>query len=302
MKVMSPARVVFAAIATRNAATLSVVSTPRVFFLAALVAAVLAAVFLRGLKQRNPARDSSTPGRTPLPPLTSANGMNATCEVHFRDSRPPHEIQFALERALTLLLSPTVEGDTLVFRAASKVNGAPHEFTLRFEAALPAHNAYSFRAAVSLDGVAAADRDSRAKSLASWFGVWTGGFGPAEATPPGASSRDHYRALTGRALNAEAHLTTVATVQQAILAGLRAGATYSTAHKEGGTVIRYSWGHFQRADFGESSDSERFISEAAFLAFLRKFYDWETSRHIYPEKVPELVAWKLMLRLLQPKP
>lgn len=39
--------------------------------------------------------------------------------------------------------------------------------------------------------------------------------------------------------------------------------------------------------------------EAEFLEALRKFYDWETSKNVYPEKVSDLVAWKLMLRLLR---
>jgi len=42
-----------------------------------------------------------------------------------------------------------------------------------------------------------------------------------------------------------------------------------------------------------------FSSEAEFLEALRKFYDWETSKNVYPEKVSEFVAWRLMLRLLR---
>ena len=32
--------------------------------------------------------------------------------------------------------------------------------------------------------------------------------------------------------------------------------------------------------------------------FLRQYYDYETSKNIYPEKASDLVAWKLILRLL----
>ncbi|MBL7983413.1 MAG: hypothetical protein JNM91_00375, partial [Flavobacteriales bacterium] len=42
-----------------------------------------------------------------------------------------------------------------------------------------------------------------------------------------------------------------------------------------------------------------YASEAEFLDMLRKYYDWETSKNMYPEKVSELVAWRLMLRLLR---
>ncbi len=42
------------------------------------------------------------------------------------------------------------------------------------------------------------------------------------------------------------------------------------------------------------SDEERSVRNA-----LRKFHDFKTSRNVYPEKVSELVAWRLILRLLR---
>lgn len=50
---------------------------------------------------------------------------------------------------------------------------------------------------------------------------------------------------------------------------------------------------------GDYPDAVVFPSEAKFLDALRKFYDWETYKYVYPAKVSELVAWKLMLRLLR---
>ena len=50
---------------------------------------------------------------------------------------------------------------------------------------------------------------------------------------------------------------------------------------------------------GPLSDHITYATEADFLDALRKFYDWETSQNVYPEKVTELVAWKLMLRLMR---
>lgn len=82
---------------------------------------------------------------------------------------------------------------------------------------------------------------------------------------------------------------------------MRGGATFSTAHKEGGTVISRKGGAFIRQDYGESAAREEFPDEAAFLAFLRRFYDWETARS-YPAGKPPTEAdrWHLMLRLLLP--
>jgi hypothetical protein len=53
------------------------------------------------------------------------------------------------------------------------------------------------------------------------------------------------------------------------------------------------------AALGDYPDAVVFASESEFLEALRKFYDWETSKNVYPEKVSELVAWRLMLRLLR---
>ena len=52
------------------------------------------------------------------------------------------------------------------------------------------------------------------------------------------------------------------------------------------------------AALGEYPDTVVFPSESEFLEALRKFYEWETSQNMYPEKASDYVAWKLMLRLL----
>ncbi|MBK8227783.1 MAG: hypothetical protein IPK70_11495 [Flavobacteriales bacterium] len=54
-----------------------------------------------------------------------------------------------------------------------------------------------------------------------------------------------------------------------------------------------------RSDYGDYPDHITYATEAGFLDALRKFCDWETSQNVYPEKVTELVAWRLMLRLMR---
>ena len=86
----------------------------------------------------------------------------------------------------------------------------------------------------------------------------------------------------------------IAQVQRQILDALRAGASFSTCHKEGGTNLVFENGRFVRIDFGDCPDRVEFADEAAFLASLRKFYDWETSG-----AADELQRWKRIQRLLQ---
>ena len=80
---------------------------------------------------------------------------------------------------------------------------------------------------------------------------------------------------------------------------MKAGGRFSTSHKEGGTNISWNGEQFVRSDHGDHPDHRTFASEAEFLQGLRMFYDWETSANVYPEKVSDLVAWKLILRLLR---
>ncbi|MDP3072330.1 MAG: hypothetical protein Q8N18_18710 [Opitutaceae bacterium] len=229
--------------------------------------------------------------------------MTAIRQLHFRDRRAPHEIQFALERELMTLLQPAPEEAHLTFRAASKCNGVPFRVLLRLEAALLQTNCYLIEFEAAEKDLSAERPQGPGKSLDGWLDLWTRHFSPAPAPAPAPDEGSVERAqqLAERAIAAEAHLADVASVQQEILAALRQGATYSTAHKEGGTIIRFQRDRFVRADFGESDRREEFRDEAAFLKFLRQFYHWETSRNASPQQVPEYDAWKLMLRLLTDK-
>ncbi len=225
--------------------------------------------------------------------------MTATRETHFRDRRPPHEIQFVLERELMTLLPPVLEGSRLTFRANGKVNGVPYRVLLGFEAALLLTNHYRLQFEASAADLSPTAQTGQRKTLDGWIDLWVREFKITPTPNSGEGSVDRYQRLAEQALKAESHLHDIPAIQQEILNALRSGATYSTAHKEGGTNIRFHCGQFVRADYGESNSVEKFRSEPAFLAFLRQFYDWETSRNTYPEKVSEYEAWKLMLRLLR---
>lgn len=229
-----------------------------------------------------------------LPPI-----LTVTRKIHFRDRRTPHEVRCVVEREFMTLLRPTPEDARLTFRADCKCNGVPFRVLFRLEAALLLTNCYLLQFEAGADNLSAEQPAGRGKYLDGWLDLWTRDFNQKPAPEPGEGSVERAQKLAEQALAAEAHLTTVAAVQQEILAALRRGATYSTAHKEGGTTIRYQSDCFVSADYGESDRRDVYRDEAAFLKFLRRFYDTETSRNIYPEKVSEYEAWMLMLRLLR---
>jgi hypothetical protein len=227
--------------------------------------------------------------------------VGATWLLHFRDARPPQEIQFHFERALMTLMPPGIEAGKLVCRANAKVTGAQYSFLLRHEAALPETNCYSLRVEASWADKPQTLHDYYRKTSVSWFDLWTRDLRP--TSPPSIEEvlAERYRELCEAALNAEAGLNSIEATQQTIVVAMKGGASFATAHKEGGTNIGWQNGRFVRSDYGESEEWKEFASEAEFLKFLRQFYDSETSRNIYPREVSDFEAWKLILRLLRTK-
>ncbi len=240
------------------------------------------------------------PAPIPKGALTSTETATSAIRVlHFRDPRPPHEVQFALERDLMTLFAASMQNDRLTFTATAVVVGARYHFELRFLAALPHTHCYSLRVATSWADAAATHHDYYRHTAESWFSHWTRGFMPANPPAAEASAPERYQAICAAALNAEAHLDSVPALQQTIVAAMKQGARFTTSHKEGGTNITWNGTHFVRSDYGDYPDHITYATEAEFLDALRKFCDWETSKNVYPEKVTELVAWRLMLRLMR---
>lgn len=89
-----------------------------------------------------------------------------------------------------------------------------------------------------------------------------------------------------------------AAIQQEILTALRAGAEFRTAHKEGGTTIRWQRGRFLREDYGDWSERAEYTNEAEFLAFLERFFEWE-SRGFQQVELPDAQRWRNIRQLLQ---
>lgn len=229
-------------------------------------------------------------------PLPDADARS----LHFRDLRPPHAIRCALEREHMVLLQPRMQEGALVLSAETKVNGAACRLELRYEAALPETHAYSLRIELAWAGQSESAREYHQRAAPGWFDLWLRHYTVAPPPAPGAGSRERYETIVRETLAAESHLLDVPAVQREVLDGLRRGGRYATSHKEGGTRIQFRGGRFVREDYGESDTREVYADEGAFLAFLRRFCDWQTSRGTYPEKVDELTAWKLILRLQDP--
>jgi hypothetical protein len=232
--------------------------------------------------------------------MTTPDSLSATRQLDFRDPRPPRQLQHLLERELMVLLPATVGEAPLTCRGVVSVNGALCQVVLRFVAALPRTNAYFLELTMTWADLPPEHHDYCRRTSAAWFDLWTRAFTAAPPVSASEGSAARYAELAAPVTAAAADPDGMEAVQREILAALRAGASFSTAHKEGGTHISWKTGAFVRQDHGESDARETFGEEADFLRFLRRFYDWETSRNHPPGKPPsESDRWQLILRLLQ---
>ncbi|MBX3605399.1 MAG: hypothetical protein KF788_09010 [Piscinibacter sp.] len=217
--------------------------------------------------------------------------------LHFRDAAEPQDVQAGLERAIGAVFVP-IEGRPSARAAQARVGTLRFRVELSLDAVLEGANVYRLAFDVSAEGEAADDAALR-RHAENWIGLWTGRLAIDAPPPSGAGSVSGRQALVARWADDDAQLADAAATQQAIVSALRAGAAFSTAHKEGGTTIRFDGRAYVRADYGESSEVTRFETDAQLLAFLRRFFHHEVSFHAPPGGVSEAHAWQLILRRLE---
>ncbi len=258
-----------------------------------------AEVVARSMRTEFTARDPMRATEPPPRALTSTETSTESSRLlHFRDRRPPHEVQFALERDLLVLFRAIPDDHLLRLSAHACVIGAPYVFELRFEAALADVNCYSLRVDTSWANQPATHIDYYRKTSDSWFRHWTRDLMMATPTDPSENLLDRYRELRDAASRAEAHLDSVAAIQRDIVSAMQRGGTFSTSHKEGGTTIYWHHGVFIRSDYGDDPDHINYRDEEEFLQKLRQFCEWDVTRHAGEEKYSDLDTWKLIRRRL----
>lgn len=220
----------------------------------------------------------------------------ATRVLHFRDKRPPHEVQFALERLIRTLFTPSMEEGMMCLRARANIVGADYGFLLRFEAALPEWNCYSLRAKALWGELPFAHAEYYRKTAGSWFAHWTSEFIAANSPIASEGSAERYLHLCKQALTAEEHLDSVAAIQQTIVTAMKNGASFYDSHKEGDTKIFWKWERFIRSDIGDYPDERHFNDEGDFLKMLYQFCHWDATRNFDKDQLSEIDTWRLILR------
>lgn len=226
---------------------------------------------------------------------------------HLVGAHTPQQLQGVIERNCGVVLAPGDGLDDAARAAQLAVGGAAYRLTLRWLGTLSQGEHCTLETASSVscaatcgpadvDAMLAAER----RRAESWLQVWTFGLSPGLQPPPGHASTAHRQPVLQAWRDAEAALADVAQLQRLLLQALRGGQRLSTAHKEGGTILRFDGRRFVSADYGESSGVRHFAGEAAFLDHLRRFFDHELTRHAAQLPLPEASAWRLIYRRLEP--
>lgn len=238
------------------------------------------------------------PRKAKIQMMTTSQSGSASLHLQFDDPRQPHELRCLLERQHMTRFIPKVSEGRLNYLAVAKGAGLPCPFRLVYEAATPTGNRYSLHMEMSWAHLPAEHHDYYSKSSGSWFQLWAQEWLTSSTQTAAEEIAALYPARVAQALNAESALADVASIQREILSALLAGATFATAHKEGGTRIGHAQGRYYSRDGGESTAERTFPTDQQFLAYLRHYFDGDLTRGNGAKKVAEEDAWMLILRRL----
>jgi hypothetical protein len=225
-------------------------------------------------------------------------------EVCFADRRPVLDVRYDMERRVKRFLPRDPDPSRLVFRCDTPADATrdPNTIELRLEAVSEDHNVYALRFDFS------GPKDPRhtqtiIDNVARTFDRWMEGLTVAPRTE---GSRERYAQVFADTIAAESlppvvkeeDTAGVLRIKQAILQGLRQGKSFSTAHHEGGTIVKIVGSFFVFQDYGESEKFEQFTGEEDFFERLRELYHWWSRRDWVPHTPPEIEEWRFIERQL----
>ncbi|WP_321473047.1 hypothetical protein [uncultured Paludibaculum sp.] len=235
-------------------------------------------------------------------------------ETLFWHDRTPHEVKFEVEKLTGVLMKrDPAETERLTYTGESTVAATKYVLKLRFEAVTPRRpymfepwtDPAEYRNQFALRVEASAPRkwvteEALQRDLNRAFEYWSlrlecgsGDSGWTDELKP-LYDRQVQASLAQEEGEAQAKEDPkpVEAIQRAVLAALRKGKSFRTAHKEGGSILSFNGRNFVREDYGEEPDKRVYGSEAEMLQAVRNFYDWESRRDYYPHKPPALEVWR----------
>jgi hypothetical protein len=242
-------------------------------------------------------------------------------ETYFWHDHAPFRVKYEIEKLTGILLARDASTpNKLIYRGDSNCGGNKHNIELRFEAVLPRApyirnpptepGAYRNLFLLRVESAALKKRVSEAEFLRDagrTFEYWTLRLQcGSQRIEWQDASREFYAQQMRDSIERERDLARrvedpdpILAIQKAVLAALREGKRFSTAHKEGGTILRFNGKVFERSNYGEDTTLTQFATDQEMIASIRAFYDWESRRDSYPHRPPELEVWKYIQRQLR---
>ncbi len=245
-----------------------------------------------------------------------------TRETYFWYDRGPFQAKFDLEKLTGILLKlDRSSEDKLVYRGSSVTGATTHVVEVRFEAVLPRvpyivkpptdpreyRNLFLLRVETSAPKKWYTENELK-ESAAKTFDYWTLRLPCGSQTIAWAdASREFYEQQAKEAIDQELELASrledpvpIIALQKTVLAALRDGKQFRTAHKEGGTILSFNGAKFMRENYGEEPSVTEFASDQEMIDCIRRFYDWDSRKDTYPHRPSELDVWKYIQRQLLP--
>ncbi len=225
-----------------------------------------------------------------------------TRSTYFWHSGSPLSVKFAIEKLTANLFKRDPNSpDSLTYICPNAGPMGEIFITLRLEAVFPTQHLYSLHTAFKGSRNWFTEKEFLEKSIAT-FNYWCTKLKvPTEEIPWSQASPVLLEQEILSTLAAEQEAAAriedpipVATLQQEILADIRAGYMFSDNNKEGTTRIYHNGHKFVRHDEGDYPNHITYATEAEFLTAIRNFHEWHVRRDTYPHYPPELQIWQII--------
>jgi len=240
------------------------------------------------------------------PTRNDAENWTREYSTYFWSSSNPFERRFETEKTLGLLLvRDETQTERLTYFGSDNPPSIGRDVWLRFEAALAKGNWYSLRVTAWVPKTWNTETEFNSYSDKA-FETWTSSLQTAPTLGLlGDASQELYSQRVHDAIDEEARRASekedpapVAALKQEILIELRNGASFRTAHHEGGTTIDFDGKTFVRSEYGEQTSTKVLATDEETLDCIKALYDWESRKDTFPHSPPELEVWRYIQRQL----
>jgi hypothetical protein len=223
-------------------------------------------------------------------------------QLHFWHDDNPFAVKQLIEKMTRFLLQREAAAEGLAYAGGTPSYPEPRAVRLVFEAVIGGRKLYGLTI-VSTSARNWVTEENHLKAHNRVTAFWSGKLQVTQDFDVSAASQAAFEECKRESIALEAvpveDPAPIQAVQKEILAALRAGKEFRTAHHEGGTQLFFDGKAFVRSDYGEDPKTETFAGDAAMIACLRSFYDWEARRDTHPNKPPELAIWKYIQNQLR---